>query len=122
MTRRTRPIATLFLSCAAATLLSGCGREQSAGPASAGADAIAAMPGKVSYERSCFSCHATGAAGAPRVGDAAVWAPRVAKGREALMRSIMQGVPPGMPPKGLCATCSDAELGEALDYMLAKSK
>lgn len=122
MTRCSWPITTVFLFAAIAVLSSGCGREQGTGPASAAADAVAAMPGKAIYERSCFSCHSTGAAGAPRLGDATLWAPRIAKGRAALLQSIMQGVPPGMPPKGLCSTCSDAELGQALDYMLAKSK
>ena len=100
--------------------VAGCNRGGSGGPGAPGAQA-ATMPGKALYERTCFSCHSTGAAGAPHIGDAAAWAPRVAKGRAALMSAVVHGVPPGMPAKGLCPTCSDQELGEALDYLLAQS-
>ena len=98
--------------------VAGCNRGGSGAP---GAQANT-MPGKALYERTCFSCHSTGAAGAPHIGDAAAWAPRVAKGRAALLSAVVHGVPPGMPAKGLCPTCSDQELGEALDYLLAQSR
>jgi cytochrome c5 len=74
------------------------------------------------YTRFCFSCHAAGVAGAPRVGEAAAWAPRIAKGREALIASTIEGIPPGMPPKGLCSSCSDEELAASVDYMLERSQ
>lgn len=76
--------------------------------------------GETVYNRSCFSCHASGVAEAPITGDAAAWAPRLAKGRELLLKSVKDGVPPGMPPMGLCMTCSDEELTAAIDYMLAQ--
>ena len=121
MTTRARCGATLLpcLLVCIALCLAGCNAGKNDG---AGRDAAAAMPGKTIYERTCYSCHSTGAAGAPRVGDATAWAPRIAKGRAALVQSVQHGVPPGMPPKGLCPTCSDEELGQALDYRLAKSR
>jgi cytochrome c5 len=90
----------------------GCGAEQSG---------EAAHPGQQVYTRFCFSCHAAGIAGAPRVGDAEAWAVRVAKGRDALLQATIDGVPPGMPAKGLCSQCSDEELAAALDYMIEQS-
>ena len=77
-------------------------------------------PGEAIYNRSCFSCHAGGVGGAPIPGDAEAWAPRVAKGREALLKSVRDGIPPGMPPMGLCMTCTDEDLAAAVDYMLAQ--
>ena len=109
-------LARRVAACVAIVGLAGCGAGRSDG-----ADAVA-MPGKTIFERTCYSCHATGAAGAPRVGDVVVWAPRIAKGRAALMKSLLAGVAPGMPARGLCPTCTDEELGQALDYMLAKSR
>ncbi len=84
-------------------------------------DAAQAEPslGKAVYERHCFSCHASGIAGAPRTGDVEAWAPLLAKGDAALLRATIDGVPPGMPAKGLCMACSEQALAEAIDYMVA---
>jgi cytochrome c5 len=79
-------------------------------------------PGKVTYTRFCFSCHAAGVAGAPRVGDADAWRPREAKGMPLLLEATVVGIPPGMPAKGLCITCSDGELTAAIEYMLEQSR
>lgn len=98
---------------AAAVLLAGCGGEDGTGQP--------AHPGEQVYNRYCFSCHAAGIAGAPRVGDAGSWAQRVGKGREALLQATITGIPPGMPPRGLCSDCSDAELAAAIDYMIERS-
>ena len=54
----------------------------------------------------------TGAAGAPKTGDAAAWAPRIAKGMDTLYGNAINGVG-AMPAKGLCADCSDDEINEA---------
>lgn len=78
-------------------------------------------PGEAVYLRYCFSCHAAGIASAPKVGDPADWAPRLEQGREALLEATIDGVPPGMPPRGLCAQCTDEELDEAIGYMLDQS-
>ena len=63
-----------------------------------------------------------GIAGAPKVGNAEQWAPRIAKGTEALLAASIAGIPPGMPPRGLCDQCSDAELTAAIDYMISRSR
>ena len=85
--------------------------------------AAAAQPksGEQIYNGTCMACHATGAAGAPKLGDAAAWAPRIAKGMDALLASSTSGLN-AMPPKGLCMTCSDAELMAAIEYMVSNSR
>jgi cytochrome c5 len=92
-------------------VLTGCGDAGSSGN---GANQV----GETIYNRSCFSCHAAGVAGAPIPGDEAAWAPRIAKGREALIQSVKDGIPPGMPPMGLCTGCTDEDIAAAVDYML----
>lgn len=84
---------------------------------------VAAGPrtGDAIYKTSCSACHATGAAGAPKFGDKAAWAPRVKKGEAALMTSLTKGIN-AMPPKGMCMDCSDAELKAVLTHMLASVK
>ena len=56
------------------------------------------------YAASCGACHAVGVAGAPATGDAEAWAPRMAKGMEALVASVRNGLN-AMPPAA-CATAA----------------
>ncbi len=86
-----------------------------------GADSAGTGPGERVYNRYCFSCHAAGVAGAPRVGDMGAWAPRIAKGPETLLATTISGIAPGMPPRGLCSECTDEELAAAIDYMIVRS-
>ncbi len=81
-------------------------------------DAPAEHPGKRTYERYCFSCHAAGVAGAPEFGDPEAWAPRLAKGEDAMLRSVIDGMPPGMPVMGLCMACSEEQLRDSIDYIV----
>jgi len=106
--QRSAAFATLFA-------LAGCGSETSH-------DSAPANVGETTYNRYCFSCHAAGVAGAPRLGDRVAWAPRIAKGDSALLEAATKGVPPGMPAKGLCLQCSEAELAAAIAYMVGKSR
>ncbi|MFL0801114.1 MAG: c-type cytochrome [Agarilytica sp.] len=77
--------------------------------------------GQEVYDSKCATCHATGAAGAPKLGDAAAWAPRSAKGIDALYTSAISGFK-GMPAKGLCFDCSDDEIKASVDYLVNNSK
>ncbi len=98
------------------------GKECAANQGVAGAQvASAAKSGEEVFKASCFSCHGTGAAGAPKLGDKAAWAPRIAKGMDTLLKSATSGLN-AMPPKGLCMTCSDDELKGAVKYMVDGSK
>ena len=91
--------------------------------ASAGAASAATGPDKIQaiYTASCAACHATGAAGAPKLGDNAAWAPRIQAGNETLYNSALKGKN-AMPPKGGNASLSDADVKAVVDYMVSQSK
>lgn len=74
------------------------------------------------YNKSCNTCHLAGVAGAPKTGDVAAWEPRIAKGMDTLYSSVINGLPPAMPAKGMCFSCSDDELKELVDYMVSQSQ
>ena len=80
---------------------------------------MAAADGEKIYQSSCHACHAAGVAGAPKLGDKAAWAPRIAKGNDALLSSVKNGLN-AMPPKGACMSCSDDDLRSAVDYMVGQ--
>ena len=75
-------------------------------------------PGLQTYMKYCASCHNAGVADAPKLGEADQWEPRIEKGRAALLQTTIDGIPPGMPKKGLCMSCSEEQLVDAIDYML----
>lgn len=91
--------------------------------AAAPAPAAAAGPksGKDVFAGFCGTCHSAGLMGAPKLGTAADWAPRASKGVETLYTHAIGGFN-AMPPKGMCAACSDDEIKAAVDYMLDGSK
>jgi cytochrome c5 len=76
-----------------------------------------AADGKTVYGQTCAACHASGLAGAPKVGDRAAWAPRTGGGKGALMGSVVKGKG-AMPPKAGNASLTEEEIGAAIDYML----
>ncbi len=75
--------------------------------------------GEAIFKAACSACHATGAAGAPKVGENAAWAPRLGQGLEGLLKSAINGKN-AMPPKG-GSNASDFELERAIVYMANKS-
>jgi cytochrome c5 len=81
--------------------------------------AFAEAPAK--YQASCFACHSSGAAGAPKTGDAEAWAPRLEKGMDVIIGSVKTGLN-AMPPTGLCGDCSDDELKALIEYMATPAK
>lgn len=70
------------------------------------------------YGKTCVVCHAAGAAGAPKTGDAAAWEPRLAKGMDVLVASVDKGMG-AMPPKGMCFDCTNDEFKALIEYMAA---
>ena len=89
-----------------------------------GGSTIQATPtrsGEAIYGSTCMACHSTGAAGAPKLGDKATWAPRIAQGSSTLLQHALQGFK-GMPAKGGCVNCSDAEIKAAVEYLTVKAK
>jgi cytochrome c5 len=77
--------------------------------------------GAATYDKACKACHDTGAAGSPKLGDKAVWEPRIAQGMDVLYTSALKGKG-AMPPKGGQMQLSDDDVKAAVDYMIAKSK
>jgi cytochrome c5 len=77
--------------------------------------------GKSVYGMACFVCHGTGAAGAPKLGDKAAWAGRIALGMETLNSNAINGKG-AMPPKGGRMDLSDADIIAAVAYMVSESQ
>lgn len=113
-------------------------RIGSIGPVSVATPATAAAPiaatavaapssrdGLQVYQAACAVCHGAGIAGAPKLGDKAQWAGRIAKGTDPLYASAVNGVQGSagvMPPKGGNTALSDAEVKGAVDYMVSQSR
>ena len=81
----------------------------------ANADAAPAL-----YTQACAVCHVAGIANAPKFGDKAAWAPRLALGIDGLTASVIKGKG-AMPPKGGTAA-SEAEIKAVVGYMVASVK
>jgi cytochrome c5 len=75
--------------------------------------------GEQMYQAVCVACHGTGAAGAPKFGDSAAWAPRLKQGLDGLLKSAINGKN-AMPPRG-GSNATDAELTKAIVYMANKA-
>jgi len=71
------------------------------------------------YQTSCFACHASGAAGAPLLGDLEAWNSRMEKGMDVVMANVINGIN-AMPARGLCMDCTESELRAIVDYMIAQ--
>jgi cytochrome c5 len=65
----------------------------------------------------CKKCHQMGDGGAPKIGDMPAWIPRLKRGLDATIRSAVNGHG-GMPPRGGLVNLTDAEIKNAIIYML----
>ncbi|MHB1084980.1 MAG: c-type cytochrome [Thiobacillus sp.] len=75
--------------------------------------------GQQIYRQSCAFCHDKGVAGAPKIGDAAAWGPRLAQGMDALYASSLRGKG-AMPGKGGNPSLADDDVKAAVDYLSAQ--
>lgn len=66
------------------------------------------------FTKSCNVCHTQGLMGAPKIGDKAAWAPRLAKGKAVLLDHAKNGFNQ-MPPRGTCTDCTDEDLSKLID-------
>lgn len=124
------------LSLALLTQLGACGKKNDATPpASASAvvavvaNAPAAAPenvvGKSVYGKTCALCHAANVAGAPKPGDKADWAPRIAQGMDVLHKHALEGFTGAkgqMPARGGSTTLTDDEVKAAVAFMVDQSR
>lgn len=96
-----------------------------AAPSAAAPDAAQPADGKAVFESACIACHGAGIAGAPRIGDQAAWAPRIAQGTATLeLHAIagFQGAAGMMPAKGGRLDLSDEAVRKAVEHMVAQSR
>ena len=77
--------------------------------------AVVLKTGEQVYQAQCVACHANGVAGAPKLGDAAAWGPRVKTGYDLLLISALKGKN-AMGAQG-GGEFSDIEIGRAVVYM-----
>ncbi len=82
--------------------------------------------GKTIYDNLCTSCHTAGVAGAPKLGNKAMWAPRIAQGLDTLIKHATEGYhgPDGnyMPPKGGNPALSAAQVRAAVTWIVSQAK
>jgi S-disulfanyl-L-cysteine oxidoreductase SoxD len=80
-----------------------------------------AIQGKATYQSSCFVCHSSGVAGAPKVSDKDDWNKRIEKGFDQVVTHAIDGYSGNtgiMPPKGGNLSLSDEQVTNAVHYML----
>jgi len=91
----------------------------------ASAVAADATKGQGIYMNFCAPCHATGVAGAPKTGDKAAWGPRLKQGEKLLVERAIKGYQGSkgfMPARGGNSALSDAEVANAVAYMVGQSR
>jgi cytochrome c5 len=76
--------------------------------------------GEAAFNKVCTACHGAGINGAPKVGDKAAWAPRIAQGKDMLYKDAINGKG-AMPAKG-GTNWPDATIRMTVDYMVAQVK
>lgn len=94
-----------------------------AAPTTTQTAAVAATPAGAApalYTTTCSACHVAGVANAPKIGDKAAWAPRLAQGIDGLTASVLKGKG-AMPPKG-GSNASEAEIKAVVSYMVSQAK
>ena len=74
------------------------------------------LAGDAVYTANCAACHTSGAAGAPKLGDAAGWGARIAQGYDTLLKHAIEGIR-AMPAKGGNPDLDDVEVARAVVYM-----
>lgn len=83
----------------------------------------ATLSGPQVYNAACIACHSAGIGGAPILGDAAGWVGRLAQGTGVLKQHAIEGYTGStgyMPAKGGRTDLSDAEIEDAVDYMVSE--
>ena len=72
--------------------------------------------GEAVYTAICAACHASGAAGSPKFGDASAWTARIAQGYDTIVKHAIEGIR-AMPAKGGNPDLDDVEVARAVVYM-----
>ncbi len=110
-------IASAAFVCA---LQFGCSKTEplttSSPPTQPFADAAITELGKQRWARTCAMCHVRGEGGAPKIGDAAAWEPRLAQGEALILEHTINGFN-NMPPLGYCMDCEREDLRAYIRFM-----
>ncbi len=77
------------------------------------------LAGDAVYTANCAACHTSGAAGAPKLGDAGGWGARIAQGYDTLVKHAIDGIR-AMPAKGGNPDLDDVEVARAVVFMANK--
>ncbi|MFZ6843593.1 c-type cytochrome [Undibacterium sp. RuTC16W] len=72
--------------------------------------------GEAVYKAICSACHDSGAAGAPKFGDAGAWSARIAQGYDKVVEHAILGLR-AMPAKGGNPDLDDVEVARAVVHM-----
>ena len=86
-----------------------------------GGEGEGARSGEEVVKAVCATCHQTGVANAPKIGDKAAWGPRIKEGFNELVKDAIKGKG-AMPPKGGNASLSDADVRSAIEFMVSQAK
>lgn len=78
------------------------------------------LAGDAVYTANCAACHTSGAAGAPKLGDAGGWGARIAQGYDTLVKHAIDGIR-AMPAKGGNPDLDDVEVARAVVFMANQS-
>jgi len=120
---------TMLLAVLSLALLGACGKQEAVAPVAAPVAAPVPVAentvGKSVFGRVCSMCHAVGAAGSPKPGDQADWAPRIAQGMTVLQKHALEGFTGAkgqMPARGANAALTDDEVKAAVAYMVDLSR
>jgi cytochrome c5 len=100
-------------------------KTDSTAAAPAGGSAAIPKDGAEVFQQTCSVCHGQGIAGAPKAGDRAAWAPRIAKGKAVLYQHALQGFQGTsgvMPPKGGRVDLPDDLVKAAVDHMVGMAQ
>lgn len=84
----------------------------------AAASAQAAQDPEAVFNKACGVCHMGAIPTAPVKGDKAAWEPRLAKGMDALVASVTNGLN-AMPPRGMCNDCTAEDYKAVIEWMSA---
>jgi cytochrome c5 len=105
--KRIAPVGSVYLDGGIVTAQQSTVADEPAGP----------RTGEKIYNTYCVACHATGAAGAPLKGNVQAWQPRIAQGKNILIKHATEGFN-AMPARGTCADCSDDEIAATVEFLI----
>jgi cytochrome c5 len=119
---RIRPLGAVYAGETGAAAAAAAAQAAAQAAASGGAPYGGTLDGAVIYQNLCSACHANGAGGAPAP-TAAAWAPRIAQGRDVLLKHAIEGFQGQagiMPARGGNARLTDEQMTAVVDYMIQK--